>query len=207
MIEKTSSVEADVLFPIGVGGTLLFFESVFLHLLMPPEPTLSLDMLVAIGVGAGTCDKLVLVVCGEGVLKLIETPSTLSAVFTEPSRAFEEVVASPESLLDTSSSSNPLRYAGWVSVGGCRGGATVTGMGGFAATVSSYRKAINPSSGRKWGVVATDLVRMLPEGESAIVHLEGLLLPQTCDRAFLSGAKAAGSMQVHCILNKRLTRF
>jgi hypothetical protein len=64
-----------------------------------------------------------------------------STVLTEPSRALDEVVgASPESLFQPSSSLISLfvrRRAGCISVGGALGGATVTGIGGFAGSVSS----------------------------------------------------------------------
>jgi hypothetical protein len=82
---------------------------------------------------------------GRLELKLTVTPNAFDApsstVFTDPFRAFEDVVgASPESLLDRSFSSRPLsclRKAGCVSGGGARGGTTVTAIGAFWAIVCS----------------------------------------------------------------------
>ena len=89
----------------------------------------------------------------EFELSFIETTGTFSSiVLTDPSRAFDDVVgARPESLFHSSSSCSPptgLRRAGCKSVGGARGGATVTGIGALAGVVSSYRKTIIPSSSR-----------------------------------------------------------
>lgn len=179
MIGEKSSSDVDVFFPFGVLGRLPFRELDFFHRLMLPDPALplftSLDVLVP---RVGVPGALEFAAGGGAELKSIETPSTFamlsSTVFTDPSRAFEDVVgASPESLLNKSLSSRPLigrrRNAGCVSVGGARGGATVTAMGGFAATVSSYRTVINPSSIRVHGV-AVDFVRRLPEFSGAILH-------------------------------------
>jgi len=179
VIGEKSSSDVEV-FPVGVLGTLPFLDIGFLHLLILPEPTLSL--FTTFGVPrpcVGVWGILLLVFALEvgGVeLKFIESPNTLSStVFTDPSRAFEDVVgAKPESLFDSSLSSKPsigLRKAGCVSVGGARGGATVTGIGGFAGIESSYRKAIKPSSVRvRGGGVPVDFVRRLPDLSDAILH-------------------------------------
>jgi hypothetical protein len=126
-----------------------------------------------------------------------------SIVLIEPSRAFKDVVgARPESLLVLSLSSNPLvglRNAGWISVGGVSGGATVTGIGGFAASASSYRKAMRPASGRRGGGVALNFVGLpgaiflalsMPQPKprnremlDGVGLRDGVLRPQCCSNA------------------------
>lgn len=64
---------------------------------------------------------------------------SVDGAFSDPSLAVDEDVvvvvgARPESLFF---SSWGVRKAGWVSDGGARGGATITGRGAFAATESS----------------------------------------------------------------------
>jgi hypothetical protein len=158
----------------GVLGRLPFVELGFLQRLTLPEPMLSL--LVNLGV-LGICVGVsgVFAACGLE-LKFIAIPSALSStVFTEPSRALDDVVgARPESLFDSSFSSAPvlgLRRAGCVSVGGARGGATVTAIGGFAGIVSSYRNVIIPLSVRVCCcVVIIEFVRKPPDVWGAILH-------------------------------------
>jgi hypothetical protein len=179
MGEKSSSDE-EAFFPFGVFGRLPFRELGFFHRLMLPDPVLSLLTSLDVSVPCvGVWGTLPFAAGGGAELKSIESPNTSamlsSTVFTDPSRAFEDVVgANPESLLNKSLFSRPLigrrRNAGCVSVGGARGGATVTAMGGFAATVSSYRTVINPSSVRVQVGVAVDFMRRLPEFSGAILH-------------------------------------
>lgn len=130
---ENSSWVTDPVSVVGVFGRLPPLKLGFLHLLMLLDSTLSLllmlDVLIRFDLG-GVLFEIVLAT-GMAELKLTATPSTLDApsstVFTDPSRAFEDVVgASPESLFDMSFSSKPLiclRKAGCVSVGGARGGA------------------------------------------------------------------------------------
>jgi len=83
----------------------------------------------------------------------------------EPSRAFEDVVgANPESLFESSLSTtllSGLRSAGCMVSGGARGGAIVTGKGGFEGMQSSYREEINFSSACVVDCVTSESVRML----------------------------------------------
>jgi hypothetical protein len=78
------------------------------------------------------CTKELLV----GVNELLSSPA-----IGEPSlAAVDSVGASPESLFDISCCSmllSGLLNAGWVSIGGARGGTIVTGIGGLAGSVCS----------------------------------------------------------------------
>lgn len=141
VIGVNSSEAVDRVVFVGVFGLLLLLEERLLHLFEPFELMLLLFVTFTSGNGfVGVSGALCIFTAGE--LTLVERREAFSStVLTEPSRALEEVVgASPESLFQPSSSLKSFvvrRSAGWVSVGGARGGATVTGIGGFAGMVSS----------------------------------------------------------------------
>jgi hypothetical protein len=100
---------------------------------------LELSILVKFG-DFGVSGVIALFVCANelfvGENKLLSSP-----VVREPSlAAVDSVGASPESLFDISCCSvlrGGLLNAGWVSVGGARGGTIVTGIGGLPGRVSS----------------------------------------------------------------------
>lgn len=135
------STDVDLGISGGVLGLLLLLEEGRLHREEVSE--LKLPLFVTFTSGSALVgDSGALWILTAGALMLVAALGALSStVLTEPSRALEDVVgASPESLFQFSSSLTVLvvrRRAGWVSVGGARGGATVTGMGGFAGSVSS----------------------------------------------------------------------
>jgi hypothetical protein len=162
---NSSGVDFDV-GVLGVFGVLLLLDPGFLHRLILPEPILSSLVICGVGVlGGGACGEVAL---WRLELKSIFTPRMFSStVVTEPSLALLDVVgASPLSLLVSSVSSIRLfglRNAGCFSVGARCGGATVTGIGGFAGTASSYRRVIIPPSMRVFCCGdATDFVRNPP---------------------------------------------
>ena len=166
---KNSSSDLDFC-SFGVVGRLPVREMGFFHLLKLPDPALSLFTnfnAASACIGAmGTFSFAAGVAGGlECESKVAPNTSVMfsSTVSMDSSRAPEDVVgARPESLLNKFFSSEPLfgrrRNAGCVSVGGVRRGATVTAIGGFAATVSSYRTVINPSSVRVKADGAVDLM-------------------------------------------------
>jgi hypothetical protein len=100
---------------------------------------LELSLLVKFG-DFGVSGVIALFVCANELLvgenKLLSSPAV-----REPSlAAVDSVGASPESLFDISCCSvllGGLLSAGWVSVGGARGGTIVTRIGGLAGRVSS----------------------------------------------------------------------
>jgi hypothetical protein len=142
---ENSSVDPAVLLLSfwGVFGLFPFLTLPLLHLLTVLELSL-LDMLGVLG-GSGVTAPFVCVnELLAGVNRLLSSPA-----ISDPSLAVvDSVGARPESRFDPSWCSLPvagLLNAGWISIGGARGGTMVAGIGGFAGSVSSYRRDFRTS--------------------------------------------------------------
>jgi hypothetical protein len=113
--------------------------SVFLILAPQQLTVLELSLLVKFG-DFGVSGVIVLFVCA-GELLVGENKLFSSPAVNEPSlAAVDSVGASPESLFEISCCSallGVLLNAGYLSVGGERGGTIVTGIGGLAGRVPS----------------------------------------------------------------------
>jgi hypothetical protein len=135
MGEKSSSVPP---VPLSSRRGVLWL-SLFLMLPLLRLIVLELSLLVKLG-DFGVSGVMAPFACAKelfvGVNELISSPA-----IKEPSlAAADSVGASPESLFNISCCSMllpGLLNAGWVSIGGARGGTIVTGIGGLAGRVSS----------------------------------------------------------------------